>query len=88
VTSTAPSDGTALTPAERAPVEELLRQLGKGVRAHQLYLQNNPIYQRTLEQLRTSFAPVWRETDTLVLQVTETELLWQATPVLVETEKA
>ena len=88
MTSTAPSDGTALTPAERAPVEELLRQLGKGVRAHQLYLQNNPIYQRTLEQLRTSFAPVWRETDTLVLQVTETELLWQATPVLVETEKA
>jgi HEAT repeats len=88
VTSTATSVGTAPAPAERAPVEELLRQFGKGVRAHQLYLQNNPIYQRTLDQLRASFGPVWHEMDALTLSVTETELVWQGAPVLHEPEKA
>jgi hypothetical protein len=88
VTSTAPSIALGPTPAERAPVEELLRQFGKGVRAHQLYLQNNPIYQRTIEQLRGAFAPVWNEADPLTLHVTETELVWQGAAVLVEPEKA
>jgi hypothetical protein len=75
-------------PFSPAPIEELLRQFGKGLRAHQLYLQNNPVYQRTIEQLRAAFPSVWESADALPLRVTETELVWHGVPVLVEPEKA
>ena len=58
------------------------------MRAHQLYLQNNPMYQRAIELLRASFAPIWAKTDELSLIVTETELRWGGKPVLVEPTKS
>src|SRR5688500_10945623 len=58
------------------------------MRAHQLYLQNNPMYQRAIELLRASFAPIWSKTDELSLMVTETELRWLGKPVLVELTKS
>ena len=58
------------------------------MRAHQLYLQNNPMYQRAIELLRGSFAPIWAKTDELSLIVTETELRWCGKPVLVEPTKS
>lgn len=69
-------------------VEELLKLLVKAMRAHQLYLQNNPMYQRSIELLRSSFAPIWAKTDELALSVTETELRWFGRPVLVEPTKS
>lgn len=63
-------------------VEELLRALGKSQRALQMYLPNNPVYQRAAEQLAESFAPVWGITGRLVLEIHEHEITWEETPVL------
>lgn len=57
-------------------VEELLRQLARAVKTRQLYLPNNPMYQRSVEQLQAAFAPLWEETTELVLQIHETEFRW------------
>ncbi|HEU4584305.1 MAG TPA: HEAT repeat domain-containing protein, partial [Gemmatimonadaceae bacterium] len=46
------------------------------VKTRQLYLPNNPIYQRSVEQLQAAFAPLWAETTELVLQIAETEFRW------------
>lgn len=82
---TAPSppqtlESEALRPDEPpfAPqlVEELLRQLARAVKTRQLYLPNNPMYQRSVEQLQAAFAPLWAETSELVLQIYETEFRW------------
>jgi hypothetical protein len=57
-------------------VEELLRQLARAVKTRQLYLPNNPIYQRSVEQLQAAFAPLWERTAELVVQISETEFRW------------
>ncbi|HET9464032.1 MAG TPA: HEAT repeat domain-containing protein, partial [Gemmatimonadales bacterium] len=46
-------------------------------RAFQMYLPNNPIYQRAIQNLRVAFGPIWAATDELVLNVSETELIWE-----------
>jgi hypothetical protein len=69
-------------------VEELLRQLDKTVRARQLYMANNPTYQRSLETLRAAFAPVWANTDSLVLTVHEAQFKWYGVTVHQQPEKA
>lgn len=59
-------------------VEELLRTLVKGVRAFQMYLPNNPIYQRAVLSVRNAFQPVWASGVTsLVLQIVETDIAWE-----------
>jgi HEAT repeat protein len=57
-------------------VEELLRQLARAVKTRQLYLPNNPMYQRSVEQLQAAFAPLWAQTTELVLQIAETDFRW------------
>jgi HEAT repeat protein len=69
-----PSTELALPPQV---VEDLLQTLVKALRAHQLYLPNNPVYQRALENLRAAFTPIWEATDDLVLDVVEAELRWE-----------
>lgn len=69
-------------------VEEVLRMLGKAARAHQLYLQNNPVYQRALDSARAAFAPVWANADEVVLHVGETAFQWEGRVVLEELEKS
>ena len=69
-----PSAELALPPTV---VEELLQALVKGLRAHQLYLPNNPVYQKALETLRAAFQPVWEAQDDLALDVYEGELKWE-----------
>jgi len=64
----------ALPPVQ---VEELLHILGKALRAHQLYLPNNPVYQKAIENLRAIFPPIWEATDDLVLDVAEGDLQWE-----------
>lgn len=76
------------TTADVRVVEELLRMLGKGQRALQMYLPNNPVYQRTLQQVTESFAPVWDVTGRLVLDIQEEQIAWEETPVFRQTNKA
>lgn len=60
-----------------APVEELLRALVKAVRAFQMYLPNNPMYQRAEQGLQAAFRPVWELHDELALSIVETEIHWE-----------
>jgi hypothetical protein len=55
-------------------VENLMGVLVKGLRAIQLYLPNNPIYQKAVENIRQACEPVWQEMAELPLQVAETQL--------------
>ncbi len=66
---------THLLPASQ--VSELIQVMSKALRAFQMYLPNNPIYQRAIQNLRTAFNPIWAAIDELVLNVTETELIWE-----------
>ena len=58
-------------------VSELLQSLVKALRAFQMYLPNNPMYQRASQNVRAGFAPIWPALDDLVLQVAETDFLWE-----------
>jgi HEAT repeat protein len=60
-----------------AHVEELIRSLVKALRAFQMYLPNNPMYQRAEQQLQKAFPPVWAVLDELTLVVSETDLVWE-----------
>ncbi|MBK7835631.1 MAG: HEAT repeat domain-containing protein [Gemmatimonadetes bacterium] len=70
-----------------ALVEEMLRMFGRAVRAHQLYLHNNPTYLRALDSARAAFAPIWGHTDELVIEVTDTQLRWEGHAVINEPDK-
>jgi HEAT repeat protein len=66
---------TQVLPASQ--VTELIQAMSKALRAFQMYLPNNPIYQRAIQNVRAGFRPVWAATDELVLKVAETELVWE-----------
>jgi HEAT repeat protein len=76
------------TPFPPAPVEELLRLFGKAVRAHQLYLPNNPVYKSSIDAVRAAFEPIWRETDELPLRFTEGAVNWYGRPVLADATRS
>jgi len=65
-----------------------MQVLVKALRAIQLYLPNNPVYQRATENLRAGFGPVWEYTDDLELEVRENELVWDETAVLTQDNKS
>ncbi len=75
-------------PFSPAIVEELLRQLDKTVRAHQLYMHNNPTYLKAVDGLRASFAPLWAETDSLSLSVADLKFVWSGVAVHEQNERA
>ncbi|MGZ3331305.1 MAG: HEAT repeat domain-containing protein [Gemmatimonadaceae bacterium] len=68
-------------------VVDLLKAFVKAVRAHQLYLPNNPMHARSLEAVREAFATLWSHTDEIDLQVVETRLEWEGRVVLDEHER-
>ncbi len=68
-------------------VTDLLKAFVKAVRAHQLYLPNNPMHARSLQSVRDAFSTVWQHTDELDLQVVETQLTWEGRVVLDEHER-
>jgi HEAT repeat protein len=68
-------------------VTDLLKAFVKAVRAHQLYLPNNPMHARSLEAVREAFAAIWKHTDELELQIVETQLRWEGRVVLDEGER-
>jgi hypothetical protein len=66
---------TQLLPASQ--VSELIQSIVKALRAFQMYLPNNPIYQRAIQNVRNALAPIWAVTDELVLGIGETDMLWE-----------
>jgi HEAT repeat protein len=82
--SDGPGTELALPPAQ---VEELLTLIGKALRAVQLYLPNNPVYQRAVENVRASCRKLWTATPDLVLDVQETELRWEGNVVYSHDQK-
>jgi HEAT repeat protein len=75
-------------PFPPAIVEELMKLFVKGVRAHQLYLHNNPIYLRAIELLGEGFGAVWQHADELSLTFTESEIRFHNHAVLTEPAKS
>lgn len=69
-----PVSGPVLLPA--ATVEELLKTMAKAIRAFQMYLPNNPIYQKAQHNIVESFRPIWEVQDDLVLTIAETDFVW------------
>lgn len=51
--------------------------VSKGMRATQLYLPNNPVYQRAVDNIRGAFRQVWQATDDLIFDIGETEMRWE-----------
>ena len=88
VTPTTGDTGQQELPFPSAPIEALLQLFVKAVRAHQLYLPNNPIYKGAIDAMRGSFAPVWQHTEDFSLRFTETEIRWCDRPLLVEATKS
>jgi HEAT repeat protein len=68
-------------------VTDLLKAFVKAVRAHQLYLPNNPMHARSLDAVGEAFAALWQHTDELELQIVETQLKWEGRIVLDEGER-
>jgi len=54
-----------------------MQVISKGMRATQLYLPNNPVYQRAVENIRTAYRQIWQATDDLILDIGETEMRWE-----------
>ncbi len=81
------------TPAEQVQVdttsvEVLMQTLVKGLRATQLYLPNNPVYQQAMANMKEACAAVWPVTSELVLDVSEADLSWQGGSVLSQTSRS
>jgi hypothetical protein len=74
-------------PFDPSLVSEVLRMFGKAARAHQLYLPNNPMHARAIDAAKSGFASIWKETDTLALQVTESDLRWMTRPLMEEPDR-
>jgi len=69
-------------------VQELIRTLVRSQRAFQMYLPNNPIYHKAVDNVRAAFRPVWAATDELVLTVAETDFVWEGMLVYQEISKS
>jgi HEAT repeat protein len=74
-------------PFNIALVEEMLRLLGRAVRAHQMYLHNNPTYLRALENLKGGLAAIWTHVDDVTFEVSDTRLTWEGHVALNEPDK-
>ena len=68
-------------------VTDLLKAFVKAIRAHQLYLANNPMHARSLEAVKHAFSELWKHSDKLELQIVETQLKWEGRVVLDEGER-
>ncbi len=79
-------DGNPL-PMHPQLLEEVLRTLMKAIRATQMYLPNNPVYQRAVDTLRAAFKPMWEEVDEVNLAIHETELVWEGQTVYANSGK-
>ena len=83
----APEEERQAPPCAPALVEDMFKLLDKAMRAHQLYMHNNPTYLKAVENVRKSFAPLWSELDSLVITVTDTQFIWYGVPVFTQADK-
>jgi len=60
-----------------AQVMDLVAAMVKALRAFQIYLPNNPIYQRAVQNVQAACKPIWSGTEELVLNISESELIWE-----------
>jgi HEAT repeat protein len=70
-----PQAQTTVLPASQ--VAELIASMAKALRAFQMYLPNNPIYRRAIQNVQAACAPIWAATEELVLKVGDTEVVWE-----------
>lgn len=68
-------------------VSETLKALGRAVRAHQLYMPNNPMHARAMEAFRDSLLALWTNFDLVELRITEDEFLYDGVAVYTEGER-
>ncbi|HEX6252088.1 MAG TPA: HEAT repeat domain-containing protein [Gemmatimonadaceae bacterium] len=66
---------------------EVARSFSRAVKAHQLYLPNNPMRAKADESLRLAFEMLWRHTDRLTFEIGETEFRCFGQRVFEEPEK-
>jgi HEAT repeat protein len=75
------------TTVPTAQVVELMAAMVKALRAFQIYLPNNPIHQRAIQNVQAACAPIWSGTDELVLNISECEFSWEDQVVYRQTNK-
>ena len=88
VTANTPGEALPEPPFAVALVNELISHLTRAIRAHQLYLHNNPTYLRAIDSARGAFRAVWSRTEEIAFEITETQLKWEGRVVLNEPDKA
>lgn len=88
VAATAANEELPEPPFAVALVNELMSHLTRAIRAHQLYLHNNPTYLRAIESARGAFRAVWVHTEEIAFEISETQLKWEGRVVLNEPDKA
>jgi hypothetical protein len=71
-------------PFEISFVTDAMRQFGRAARAQQLYMDNNPMHLRAMEMVRNAFAALWSETDSIKLQITDSDFRWVGRAVVEE----
>jgi HEAT repeat protein len=69
-------------------VTDLIKAFVKAMRAHQLYMANNPMHARSLEAVKQAFGALWRQTQSIHLQITETDLKWEGRVVFHEDDRS
>ncbi len=69
-------------------VEEMLRNFARAIKTHQLYLPNNPIYARAIDNLRAAFAPIWPHSPEIILSITEADFKWFGRVVMHESSRS
>ncbi len=74
-------------PCAPALVEDCFRVFDKAIKAHQLYLPNNPTHAKAMGAAKAAIAPLWDHMGSLVLQVTDTDLKWYGVSVNSHPEK-
>jgi len=78
----------AAPPTDPALIEGIVRSLVKGIRAVQIYLPNNPVYQQSIENLKKAFEPVWGDLGSVDLEVLDAEIRWGDHVVYRETNRS
>src|SRR5687768_13619761 len=57
-------------------ISDFLKSFDKAVRAHQLYLPNNPMYARAIDSFRAALTELWNTTSSLTIEITESQFRW------------
>ncbi|HET6779430.1 MAG TPA: HEAT repeat domain-containing protein [Gemmatimonadales bacterium] len=65
------------TAQQAAQIGELISVMVKALRAFQMYLPNNPIYQRAIQNVQAACPPIWTLAEEIELRVLETEFVWE-----------